>query len=331
VYRGLNVIFQLKKKSEVAMFEVGTKIIVIKSSCRKPALGPRIGSIGYFSAIEGLGKANGDAISLLASVNFTRYGFEKKLRSERRKVVFVFPTIEEGKGDIQQQVHRVGSKITSTADKHKAWRKNILDYYDMSRTGLIALVAPMVCSAQSVMDYDIIEFKAWAESILLNQNFEMFLNEALMSKHITRATDGRISNLLTLSTLRSAIANREYRQELLAPSANAENRKKMAELLTILKVLSIKRRREGEIRDILGMIPHICNLRNGEINRSAVYEISASFLFETVVPMALNEMADQLKSKQLKLLLEDIYHTRAAIMGLSTRLVAKSLKVKATA
>ncbi len=80
------------------MFNIGAKVIVLKSNFKKKA-SPRRGSIGYISEIEVHTTKIGGIYTLFryygtATIIFTRYGFQKTTRSERRVVNIIIPILK---------------------------------------------------------------------------------------------------------------------------------------------------------------------------------------------------------------------------------------------
>lgn len=78
------------------MFEAGTKFVVLASTVSGDKTGPKKGSIGFFSSLRGQNgvgptHVNNGYLAEPASAVFTRYGFEKKKRSELKRFVCIYP------------------------------------------------------------------------------------------------------------------------------------------------------------------------------------------------------------------------------------------------
>lgn len=72
------------------MFTQGQKVIVLKSSEHRT--GPRAGSVGFFTETKGYCFRNGSAF-YKADVIFSRFGYERHERTERKTVVGVVPPL----------------------------------------------------------------------------------------------------------------------------------------------------------------------------------------------------------------------------------------------
>ena len=75
------------------MLQIGTKGVLLESS-HEGGVGPRKGSIFYMSEVVGISAFDGFCVIPMRVV-FSRYGFEKKIRTEKREIIALFQITED--------------------------------------------------------------------------------------------------------------------------------------------------------------------------------------------------------------------------------------------
>jgi len=93
------------------MFYPGTKIVIVESSAKKKTLGIRAGSLGNVSTTDELMFIHGpDVAACVCTAYFTRYGFEKRARLEKKKFINVFPVLNQQKittGKVDRHIEKI--------------------------------------------------------------------------------------------------------------------------------------------------------------------------------------------------------------------------------
>ena len=87
------------------MFDEGAQIQLVASTRRKKA-GPRRGSLGFVSEINCSGDIH-DIRYYLVTVMFHRFGFEKKTRAEKQRVVMALPFLGNKKVTLKKMVNQI--------------------------------------------------------------------------------------------------------------------------------------------------------------------------------------------------------------------------------
>jgi hypothetical protein len=300
------------------MFEVGTKIRLLASSCERTT-GPRRGSTGYVSSI--LGSVVLEQLSLCASLTevvFFRYGFETKERVEKKSVVLVFPIIsKEGKGDVHQQVKAISDKVLGRGGNE--WKEPLMSYFDCSNSTTMALAAPVQISVCSLADCSKSEFAAWVDSLLNSQELTMFLHEASAHRHYTNSNFPGLNRTSTWDTLRHMSLDRSYKlarvDNWLKDSTTRETSIRALRAVTIMSgAREFKSKRDALAQAFLGI-----QLKK-PIEPGRFYEYTQMILMRKALVDSLAEMARQLDSKYLLSYTEDLEAVRGELLVLSARL-----------
>jgi hypothetical protein len=158
------------------MFRTGQKLIIIQSDVIKKT-GPRRGSIGTFVCNKRVFCVKNDIHFHLGEIIFTRYGFEKNFRNERRKVIFAYPLIpfESEKDYNITRVIRNCIRTMSDNTKQNAY----------SALGITGTQKPPICLATPINDNvfnTTNDFLIWITSFLLNDFVNYKIDEFILTK-----------------------------------------------------------------------------------------------------------------------------------------------------
>ena len=99
------------------MFRTGSKIVIVASSKSK-GLGPKRGSEGYIGnkLAENIFVEYG-FVATIFDVFFTRYGFEKGTRNERKRLLFVYPISKGSSEPVETQIKSMIKRVQSPKSK----------------------------------------------------------------------------------------------------------------------------------------------------------------------------------------------------------------------
>jgi hypothetical protein len=211
------------------MFEAGTKFITLASSVDNSKLGPKRGSIGYFINQSDLGgnvlkeTSNGYLVECASAV-FTRYGFEKKKRSEVKKFISLYPAIPNLEIKLVTDTDKLKKIIIDYMKEIEKGKARIGDYsstwFHNPTPGL--LIFPIIDSTNLITaPYN--EFKAWFKAVthsgcvanMLASYYQKFnKNITLNGKEISRGV---------ISTIINSTENKKSRETWIERLKNPEN------------------------------------------------------------------------------------------------------------
>ena len=205
------------------MFDLGTKIILLASSCHKKT-GPRKNSIGYVTPLESFKTTfNGcldkkskpiNVFATLASVKFLYYGNEKRARFETKQTLLVFPMIQSG-SNVEATLKAFMNMVSS--EKYKNSWDRVREEMSTPDSAPVAIAAPIYTPGVSLkkrVDGDKTyekELSCWLESVLLSPQISNFINRAIVSRHPIRDGAQGIT-MQSLSTLREMMLSKEIRR-----------------------------------------------------------------------------------------------------------------------
>lgn len=180
------------------MFTPGSKIAVIESSCER-RLGPKKGSIGYVTSSRNVviyPMKNYVVTAAEVGVYFTRYGFERKERQERKTIVAllplkkVLPAEKEGlRAACVDAVERTKYFIRDRSALDSLFKfkgshgsNRLVDMLCTGRKTPVVVAAPVSCAGDNPVTMTDIEFSAWLSSHIFNKAFSTFIMEALLER-----------------------------------------------------------------------------------------------------------------------------------------------------
>lgn len=301
------------------MFDLGSKIILISSSHGK-STGPRRGSTGYFSQrLASRVFLDYSVCAFFGDVFFTRYGFEKKRRMERKQIINIFPIIKRGIGeDIEQQVINTANKLTS--EKNNEIQEIIRGYLEAPPTTPIVMASSHGCS-ESMLEGNRTEVRAWVESVLSNQDFCLFLHSAINSGHYRNASVLELRAQQTWERIRVMSMDRNFRRSVL--DGWVKDPELLSSAITLLRSIIIMMERKR----ILGVINNTrhsflgLNLEK-PIDPELSYGVFLEHIFNPALHRTVWDLAIATKSSNLMKFLEDIKSVSGELGVLSARLGA---------
>lgn len=300
------------------MFETGTKIRLIASSCKK-STGPKRGSMGYVSReIESVVLTQLSLCASFFEIFFYRYGFEKRRRVEKKSVVLVFPIVsQEGKGDIHQQVKVVSDMVVGRCSDE--WHNSLLSYFGATPETTIAIAAPAQVSECSLLDCSKSELSAWAESYLSSSNFVMFLQNASATGHYSNSNFPALKQPSTWDTLRHMSMDRSYKLARLDNwMLDKETRETAVRALRAISIMAGRQEFGHQVRNTTGNFMSMP--LHKPIDPGRFYENMRHVLMRKAVIDKVADLAKSVESRHLLLYTEDLEAVRGELLVLSARL-----------
>lgn len=247
------------------MFDLNTKIILVASSCHKK-VGPRKNSIGYIVTINKslTVLSNPNVVVISANIKFLHYGNEKKDRFETKRVLLVFPILQDNQDSIDNQFERFAHTINS--NRHVEYWNKVRHFLKETNNTPVVIAIPLstpevnfeLCSSQ--------EFFCWFEGFLMSRQINSFVNKALISNHFSQ---NELYNVHTLLALQSMMVNKSIRQNSL--SVIYRDKLKRKKWINILRIITITREIHDQ-KNIIASLHYTSNniLQHIKDNRKSV-------------------------------------------------------------
>lgn len=260
------------------MFDPGEKVVLIASSYHKKT-GPRKNSIGYITTLNSPSSVtlNNLRITVIStSIQFLRYGNEKKDRFETKQVVTVFPVLQKNTSEqLNNFIHIISSNKYS-----KNWDEIRL-CLNVSKNVPIVLAVPIHTPEISLKSCSNQEFSCWFESYLTSQAMNSFINDALGSCHFFQNKLQSIK-LQTLVTLQTMMVNRHTKQTTI--KAICENVSERSKWINILRIITItlKHIKQKVVKDkLVYILNHSLYEKDnkGGVTTNNVYSILVPYIF----------------------------------------------------
>lgn len=224
------------------MFDYGTKVIVLASSHRG-SVGPRKGSLAFFS---GFGNTphidvyqDKNYIFAHAELSFFRYGFEKKLRAEKRGVIILLPIISENYTDLSGQIMKLSRRIHSGKDT--SWNP-VRSVCNANGKTPVVMVAPLGTAGNDLRTCDPMERLAWIESIVRNNTLAHWVAQALGEQHLDKSEHPALT-LDTAFLLRDLTSHKDIRKEY----AFSNRLAKISSTVTSISIANIVKNRSSVV------------------------------------------------------------------------------------
>ena len=172
----------------------GTRIVVLESNIKKN-IGPRRGSIGFIREIS---EINIPSLELclcfrLASILFTRYGFEEKTRVGEEKVVVLVSPIFYDPAQATASIQDMIGKFNSYNSATEKIVKEITAYFStVSEQKLpeklpFIIIAPLNNWPTDLSTCEVQELEAWLKTTISNNAFLNFVQTSIKSGHYSNA------------------------------------------------------------------------------------------------------------------------------------------------
>jgi len=162
------------------MFKQGSMIELVSSShsCHggKKNIGPKTGSRGFFCGeYTHIVDQKAGFINVVATVLYTRFGFEQKLRSEKKYTILLFPITASDSHNVGKHTVNLIHRVNSGGMEN--YRKSFLEKHDLDRNITMAIAteifSPELLTCSTSM------FKSWMESFTCGYHFVNVINEHL--------------------------------------------------------------------------------------------------------------------------------------------------------
>jgi len=259
------------------MFDLGTKIMLMASSCHKKT-GPRKGSVGYVTTLFHAYKSicNKRIFVTPASVKFLRYGNEKRHRFETKSILLVFPVI---RNDTETSLKAFINIINS--DKCvKDWN-DILATMSLKENTPVAIAAPIYTPEVSFETCTHEELRCWFESCLLSQQISSFVNRALISHHPFKENVPCITND-HLTTLREMIISKQVRHAVMNDMyEDISLRNQWISILRMIEIISESAEQETILNNLYDIFATGLYGKDskGAVLPTEVYKILSPYIF----------------------------------------------------
>ena len=259
------------------MFDTGTKIKLIASSCNKKT-GPRKGSVGYITELYHLRtKIKGRTIfAIPATCRFTRYGNERKCRAETKSILTILPVVHGN--DAENTIKTIISTIGP--EKYVSRWNIIRSEVSVATTIPIVLATPMYTPGLDLMMCAHEELQCWLENKILS--LSSFTSRAIGTNYLSKeGTSGITEN--DLLNLREMTVSKQLRRALLEKMCVSPNaRNKWIKILLMLSIMSDRSDHEIISDDLRASSNNILNGLShpkGTFTTNDVYQTLAPYLF----------------------------------------------------
>ena len=227
------------------MFDSGTRVIVLASSHRGSS-GVKKGSLAFYNK-----SVSGDHIVFDSDLNifyfaaelvFTRYGFEKKTRCEKKRVIVVLPKIQKTYGDTYGQIAKLSRRIQS--GRPEQWN-NCRKYLDVTSRTPIIMLAPASRDVANLKNADGKIVEAWVESILTTEDMMHWIVEAVSKQHISTSTHPTL-HVDHMYFLRELVGNKDNRTAALVQAQG--DYKSIIEVIQLANIIQKRASRQDQIQ-----------------------------------------------------------------------------------
>ena len=307
------------------MFEIGTKIRLVASSCHKKT-GLRRGSVGYVSNVHNP-VAYPDYNMLVCSVIavFYRYGFDKRTRVEKQQFINVFPIVDGKRGDIFPQAME-SVDLVSGERVEPNWEKSLRQFYSATPKTPIAIAIPVGASECSLLNCDANEYRAMFSSYVTSQKLQRYVHSAIMTGHMSKAKSDTLAMFSNWHTIQNMSVDRKFRFLMLKDWLSTESRRKEAIALLQMIIAMMNRKELGvEITQAQYRLIDLFGDGGREVARFQVYDRLKNVLLNRAVMKQLQYgegvFGGMFKpTKGMLACLEDIETTMGSFLVLSDRL-----------
>lgn len=196
------------------MFEIGTKVIVLASS-RRTGLGPKRGSVGYISKINQIMYIRPKNLTVFScTVYFYRFGFEKKIRAEKKKVLALFPYCFIRPDETRKLIN----KLNGSGPEGELGYKNLFKAAAIKMDTCV--LGPCFSEISDLTACSDKEFYCWMSSILTSHQFvswiETSYNDGPIPEAISKTAFARAHNLSRSKKKRKEEISTYTRQAILS-------------------------------------------------------------------------------------------------------------------
>lgn len=268
------------------MFRTGSKIVIVASS-KKKGIGPKRGSEGYigrrYILPAQLVFIKYGIVASVFDVFFSRYGFEKKTRCEAKKMILVFPIINNNIGDTKAQVKSLVKRICSPKS-NDMWN-NIRHALSCGSQTQIAVGVPSLNTITDLHKVSILEFTAWVESIVSDAGLLHFISSITTDRRHLSSSDQILGSLSRVNELKSLFFDRSFKWKILAAVEESDQtRRSLIESLTMFLSFkrgdrNAKRRIESAVNNLQEMYLDKEGMTKEEARRN-VYDLATKYAFE---------------------------------------------------
>lgn len=297
------------------MFRAGDHIEILESSIKSGA-GPRRGSAGFFSEVIASFSVSQNSkrfAVVVSNVSFYRFGFEQRLRNEKKTVGLAFP-LGPIEGDVASAFKSVRQLVVM--EKYAELRnKHSID--SIGRKIDWAFATPAKTNFRSFMDSDQKIVSAWVDSVI-NERLNNMLVEGTVLTERMYTNAFLNNNEQLLSEIRKAAQSKSLRIKIVREAFDAGS-EQVETLLTALRMLVVS----YETNKLVAKMEAESELANvfGGFNRDQVgsaFALVATHLFSDVKYRAvLRAVADRVPSKIITPFVKDVEVLRSSVLGLS--------------
>jgi hypothetical protein len=240
--------------------------MIIASSKRK-GLGPKKGSECYIgNKISTRVFVNYGFIATVFDTFFSRYGFEKKFRNEKRKMIFVFPIANKSLGDEEAQIKSLIKRIHSPKSA-SVWNEVRKEFNTNHLASQIAVAVPAVNTITNLNNVEDDEFHAWFDSIFSSLEFGHFVYNLTKTGYHTTSEDSIISDTYIVRSFKNILS--------------ADRQKKRLFLANVFENFDPDKRRQTFVE----MVSMFMAFKNGQKDNKIMLEVSMTSMFQTLVNM----------------------------------------------
>ena len=219
------------------MFRTGDKVTLLCSTFKK-GTGPRKGSEGYVSEESPtIYVPEKDLFASIVTIVFTKYGFETKVRKEKKKVINIIPNITKKVYDSEENITAHVKETLSEQDKIDKQTndisKEIFKYFGPQAIHQAMMVTADHNKSNLLLCPDE-EFLAWLDSLLFNE----YIRETLRSHSMSKITDGSSPYRGELAAgLTSMAYDKAFKDEHINSTTSLKNRQQTVAFIHQLRFL----------------------------------------------------------------------------------------------
>jgi hypothetical protein len=197
---------------------------------------------------------------------FSRYGFEKKFRNEKRKMIFVFPIANKSLGDEEAQIKSLIKRIHSPKSA-SVWNEVRKEFNTNHLASQIAIAVPAVNTITNLNNVEDDEFHAWFDSIFSSLEFGHFVYNLTKTGYHTTSEDSIISDTYIVRSFKNILS--------------ADRQKKRLFLANVFENFDPDKRRQTFVE----MVSMFMAFKNGQKDNKIMLEVSMTSMFQTLVNM----------------------------------------------
>jgi hypothetical protein len=293
------------------MFEIGTEVAIVESEPEgNKAL--RRGSLGFVSSVSNDRALKQDMVVVSSmSIDFFRFGFEERHRSEFKTVISIMPMLVPGnvKGQLDSFINNLKA---GKLEKVKKNIKALMDNEDLVGS-TICVVAPAI-SGIDLRSCDKNVLFSWIDAHCRNREFMKLISSLIVSNHYRNSRLSKETSNHTLSNIFESM-DRSTRIRLVDfMMHSSDKRQELLNVIQTIKAIGYRGRASGLVSEIHDRV-------YGDGGFAEMHAIMMKYVYRPIVMSAYRDVEKSRDNNigHINLIEEGL----CEILGLSSRLCGK--------